>query len=188
MKFSEVRLDHQSLGDHKRNLVVYEEDQQWCDVSAPCQSATMIIHHTERKTSFFDSNFGNETNTQLIFLYVLMSEINWADWQAWVRCCTVTCKTASTLVNNNYFVLHSDFKRPDQSMHTILILPAQPKARWYLEVGLNLTQQTLALASMLATELSRLVDHNFTETQKQTHQHFSAGKCKISCYRGEKMM
>lgn len=50
-----------------------------------------------------------------------------------------------------------------------LLVPAQPKARWYLEVGLNFTQQTLALASMLATELSRLVDHNLTETQRHTH-------------------
>lgn len=40
--------------------------------------------------------------------------------------------------------------------------PAHPKARWYREDGLNLTQHTLAFASMLATELSRLVDHNLT--------------------------
>lgn len=74
MKFSEVRLDHQSLGDHKRNLVVYEEEQQWCEVSAPCQSATMIIHHTERKTRLFHCDFGNEPDSQLIFLYVLCSK------------------------------------------------------------------------------------------------------------------
>lgn len=74
-----------------------------------------------------------------------------------------------------YATLHlvtNSLKNPSQwkercDTQPALILPAQPKARWYLEVGLNLTQQTLALASMLATELSRLVDHNFTETQKQ---------------------
>ena len=44
-------------------------------------------------------------------------------------------------------------------------LPAQPKAKWYLEEGLNLTQHTLAFASMLATELSRLVDHSFTKNK-----------------------
>lgn len=59
-------------------------------------------------------------------------------------------------------------KSHTHNLKPIWILPAQPKARWYLEVGLNFTQQTLALASMLATELSRLVDHNFTETQKRT--------------------
>lgn len=53
----------------------------------------------------------------------------------------------------------------------ISISPAQPKARWYLEVGLNLTQQTLALASMLATELSRLVDHNLTEEEEEKSMH-----------------
>lgn len=46
-------------------------------------------------------------------------------------------------------------------------LPAQPKAKWYLEEGLNLTQHTLAFASMLATELSRLVDHSFTKSKGQ---------------------
>lgn len=46
-------------------------------------------------------------------------------------------------------------------------LPAQPKARWYLDDGLNLTQHTFALASMLATELSRLVDHNFTKEREE---------------------
>lgn len=46
-------------------------------------------------------------------------------------------------------------------------LPAQPKARWYLEDGLNLTQHTLALASMLATELSKLVDHSFTREREK---------------------
>ena len=44
-------------------------------------------------------------------------------------------------------------------------LPAQPKAKWYLEEGMNLTQHTLAFASMLATELSRLVDHSFTKNK-----------------------
>lgn len=49
-------------------------------------------------------------------------------------------------------------------------LPAQPKARWYLEDGLNFTQHTLALASMLATELSKLVDHSFTRERERETQ------------------
>lgn len=45
----------------------------------------------------------------------------------------------------------------------ILILPAEPNAKWYLLSGLNLTQQTFALASKQAIEFSALIDQSFTE-------------------------
>lgn len=45
----------------------------------------------------------------------------------------------------------------------VLILPAEPNAKWYLLSGLNLTQQTFALASRQAIEFSALIDQSFTE-------------------------
>ena len=45
---------------------------------------------------------------------------------------------------------------------TLVFLPADPKARWYLLSGLNFTQHTLALASIQDTECSMPVDHNLT--------------------------
>lgn len=49
----------------------------------------------------------------------------------------------------------------------ILILPAEPNAKWYLLSGLNLTQQTFALASKQAIEFSALIDQSFTEKKKK---------------------
>ena len=66
---------------------------------------------------------------------------------------------------------HTPFHIHYPTHHTIHCLhrPAEPKARWKRLSGLNLTQQTLALASRLATECSALVDHSFTET-RNSHQ------------------
>lgn len=114
-------------------------------VCAPHQSATMIIHHNDRKTSFFVHQLRH-------FASIILSS-----------------------TNSDFTGIRQE-KSDTHNLKPTPIVPAQPKARWYLEVGLNLTQQTLALASMLATELSRLVDHNFTETQKQTREHFPMGK------------
>ena len=51
--------------------------------------------------------------------------------------------------------------------HTRKSIPAEPKDKWYLLSGLNLTQHTLALASKQATECSMSVDHNLTEKEKK---------------------
>lgn len=63
----------------------------------------------------------------------------------------------------------------------LLHVPAQPKARWYLDDGLNLTQHTFALASILATELSRLVDHSFTNEKKKQKDRKQTKWTKLRC-------
>ncbi len=77
MKLSEVCLHHQSLCDNKRHLLVYREKLQWCEVCAPCQSATIIIHHNERKTCVFACDFEDRQILMSFFPYgLLICEIN----------------------------------------------------------------------------------------------------------------
>lgn len=78
MTLSEVCLDHQSLFDHKRHSLVYKEKPQWCEVCAPCQSATIIIYHNERKTCFFACDFEERRILMSFFppYGLLTSEIN----------------------------------------------------------------------------------------------------------------
>lgn len=181
MKLSEVCLHHQSLCDHKRHLLVYRE--KTAVVWGVCTLSECNNNNTSQweKNMFLCLWFWRQTDSHVFFpLWTLnmWNKLKWLTGQHihYVRDFTMySHKTCRSILSNN-FTGQGQGKSHTHNLKQIRILPAQPKARWYLEVGLNFTQQTLALASMLATELSRLVDHNFTETQKQTWEYFTMGK------------
>lgn len=71
--------------------------------------------------------------------------------------------TNITLLINQRFMQISHYVN-NRDYANWLNLPAEPKARLYILEGLNLTQQTLAFASIQVTEFSLFVDHILTKT------------------------